>query len=46
MNAMGKRAPSDRWHLVVACWDANVNGYASAHRDFAREHLARVEPDA
>jgi hypothetical protein len=43
-NAFGRRAKSDRLHLVVACLDANVNGYASAHRDFAREHIAKVEP--
>ena len=42
-NAMGRRAPSDRLHLVVACLDANINGYASAHRDFARAHIAKVE---
>ncbi len=38
-------APNDKLHLVRACLDANVNGYASAHRDFARQHIARVEHD-
>lgn len=42
-NAFGRRAPSDRRHLVVCCFDGNINGYASAHRDFARAHIARVE---
>jgi len=36
-------APDDKFHLVRACLDANVNGYASAHRDFARAHIARKE---
>ena len=43
-NAYGVRAKSTRDRMVVACWDANVNGYASAHRDFSRDHLAKVEP--
>jgi hypothetical protein len=42
---MGKRAPSDRWHLVRLCWGANVNGWASAHRAAERTYLSRVEPD-
>ncbi len=43
---MGKRAPSDPAHLVAMCWDANVNGWASAHRTEERAYLAAVsEPE-
>lgn len=44
-NAMGRRSPSDRKHLVRLCLSANIDGWASAHRDAEREYLARVEPD-
>lgn len=40
---MGRRAPSDPQHLVALCWDANVNGWASAHRSEERAYLALVE---
>lgn len=40
---LGKRAPSDAAHLVAMCWDANVNGWASAHRVEERAYLAAVE---
>lgn len=43
-NAMGKRAPSDRWHMLRLCWGGNVNGWASAHRDDERAWIAEKEP--
>src|SRR5262245_56717306 len=40
---LGRRAPSDPAHLVALCWDANVNGWASAHRIEERAYLRVVE---
>jgi len=38
---MGKRAPSDEWHCVALCYDANVHTvWGSAHRDLLRAYLA------
>ena len=51
MNALGKRAlcsihrASDRHVLVRLCWGANVNGWASAHRDEERDWIRRKEPN-
>ena len=41
----GDRAPSDKYHIVVACGDANNNGWCSAHRREERSYLAEVEPE-
>ena len=43
---MGKRAPSDRAHLVSLCYHAHLNGWATSHRPLLREYLARVEREA
>jgi hypothetical protein len=41
---MGKRAPSDRRHMVLACWQANVwTVETSKYRPLIREYLAMVE---
>ena len=40
----GKRAKSDKWHLVAACGWANNEGWCSAHRREEREYLAKREP--
>lgn len=40
------RAPSRREQLLTLCHDANVNGWASSHRDLEREYLARLYPEA
>lgn len=40
---MGKRAPSDRRHLVTLCWRHHLDGWATAHRPELRAYLARVE---
>lgn len=37
-------APNDKYHLVRACWGANVNGWCSANREVERLHLETVEP--
>lgn len=42
---IGKRAPSDRYHLLVLCGWANTQGWASAHRNDEREYLAMVNDD-
>ena len=42
-NGLGSRAPSDRFHGVRLCWGANVNGWASAHRDEERAWIAAIE---
>ena len=40
---MGKRAPSDRAHLVAICRAHHLdNGWATSHRPELREYLARV----
>lgn len=40
---MGKRAKSDKWHCLLLCFHHNVDGWASMHKDWEREYLARVE---
>lgn len=40
----GKRAKSDRWHLVAACGWANNEGWCSAHRQEERDYLREKEP--
>ena len=41
---MGKRAPSDRRHMVLACWQANVwTVETSKYRQLIRDYLTRVE---
>lgn len=39
---MGKRAPSDRGHLVSVCWHHHLDGWSTSHRAELREYLARV----
>jgi hypothetical protein len=41
---MGKRAPSDRQHLVTLCRHHHLDGFATSHRPELREYLATVEP--
>jgi hypothetical protein len=41
-----RRAPSRRENLLTLCHDANVNGWASAHRELERAHLATLYPEA
>lgn len=41
----GKRAPSDKYHLLALCGWANTQGWASAHRNDEREYLAMVNDD-
>jgi hypothetical protein len=41
---MGKRAPSDRWHMVAMCFDANVAVQPKVVREWIREYIRRVEP--
>lgn len=41
---MGKRAPSDRRHMVAMDFDANVAVPSREVRDWIREYLRRVEP--
>lgn len=40
---MGKRAPSDRAHLVTLCYHGHLLGWATSHRPLLREYLERVE---
>ena len=41
---MGKRAKSDRWHMVMACGYSNIrNGETSKYRQKIREYLAEKE---
>jgi hypothetical protein len=40
---MGKRAPSDRKHLVTLCWHHHLNGWATAHRPELRAYIALAE---
>lgn len=41
----GHKPPLDRWHSVLACWDANVwKVETSKYRDRIREYLAEKEP--
>ena len=39
---MGKRAPSDAWHLVAMCGWANVAVPSKAQREAMREYLRVV----
>jgi hypothetical protein len=42
---MGKRAPSDRYHGVLACLHGNsFTVETSKYRPLIRKHLAKVEP--
>lgn len=41
---MGRRAPSDRKHMVALCLDANVAVPSKAERDWMRDYLAKVNP--
>lgn len=36
---MGKRAPSDYFHLATLCWHHHLNGWATAHRPVLRTYL-------
>ena len=41
----GRRPPLDRWHVVLACWDANVwKVETSKYRQKIRDYLAEKEP--
>lgn len=40
---MGKRASSDRQHLVTLCWHHHLDGWATSHRPELREYLAQRE---
>lgn len=39
---MGRRAPSDRQHMVAMCFDANVAVPSREVRAWLREYLAKV----
>ena len=41
----GKRAKSNKWHLVAACGWANNEGWCSANRQTERDYLREVELD-
>lgn len=42
---MGKRAPSDEWHLVAMCEAHHLwNGWATAHRPELRAYLRGFTP--
>ena len=40
---LGKRAPSDKRHMLLLCLHHNSDGWASMHKDWERDYLARVE---
>lgn len=40
---MGKRAPSDRAHLVTLCWHHHLDGWATSHRPQLRAYIAQRE---
>ena len=42
----GKRAPSDKYHMLLLCLHHNVDGWASMHKDWERAYLLRVEGEA
>jgi len=47
-NALDKKPPFDRFHLVVECLGANSGGtrpWSEMHRDVERAHLAKMYPD-
>jgi hypothetical protein len=39
---MGKRAPSDKAHLVTLCYHAHLLGWATRNRPLLREYLTRA----
>ncbi len=39
---MGRRAPSDQWHLVAMCWAGNVGGPSREERQAERSYLAAL----
>jgi len=41
-NAFGKRAPSDRWHMVAVCLEAQ-NGWCLTNRPSERAWLEAIE---
>lgn len=41
---MGKRAPSDRKHMVALCLDANVRVPSRVEREWMRAYLAEMNP--
>lgn len=47
-NALGKKPPFTRYHLVVECLAANSGGtrpWSETHRDIERAHLAKHYPE-
>jgi hypothetical protein len=47
-NALGKKPPDDRYHLVAECLGANSGGlqpWSEMHRDIERRHLSKHYPD-
>ena len=40
---MGLRAPSDRRHMVGACWKLNLQPPTHEQREWMRAYLARIE---
>lgn len=38
----GRRAPSDKRHLVSVCWHHHLDGWATSHKPELREYLASV----
>ena len=47
-NALGKKPPFDRYHLVVECLGANSGGtrpWSEMNRDTERAHLAKHYPE-
>lgn len=44
MATMGKRAPSDRAHLVALCFGSHItSGWATSHRPDLRRYIRQVE---
>lgn len=41
---MGKRAPSDRKHMVAMCLDGNVSVPSKEVRAWQRDYLRKIEP--
>jgi 5-methylcytosine-specific restriction endonuclease McrA len=39
----GRRAPSDRAHLVALCWGHHLGGWATSHRPDLRAYLRAVD---
>lgn len=42
-TAMGKRAPSDMGHLILACYHHHLDGWTQTHRPEIREYLERFK---